>query len=781
MSPQSHGSAFNSLINVTSSLIISDLTKRFHVAPSPLERLSEHQSKVLRYVAISSSVVSIAAGLVGFYMLGAIDARRRVFRHHLIFFLIGYDFLKAVTLLFYPARVALVNHAYYNGNFCDIVGFFTAMAIEGADIAILSFAIHTALLIFCPNRKYKNGDKVEGGLFPYRYYVWVFSFVVPIIFASLAFIRNVGYQPLVSWCYLPERPKWYRLVLSWIPRYVIVITILCVYVGIYVHVIRQFNRILVIHEEINNKESHRLKLDKNFFKNFKYVITEYFKDHRFTMENHPRMNLKKRKSSKSNSQQDDADNSLEFDSMTDVDDNFGEKRKDDTVTSESGNDPTKLSNSLHQATMNSFEQRRIQIEKQMKSIFVYPISYILLWLAPFALQCIQYDYEIRHGPVYWLTAISAFMQPFNCTVDTIVFLYREQPWEYTVYNVSKKIKMKNGHLYANDHFNQYYGTHETWRKYFSWLPLYFVPDENYDFEADEPVVTNDGEDDEAMASKIINNQTHDFSNILGSNLNEDEFRAAPSSKAEVSANIGQYEDGCIAFKDTHGLSRNHPNDFAINPLSDHPNSPNQNQQQMRSDTLISTSDFYNMPHRMSSIRSSLPFFQYRKDSDHQGKEVGISLDIVESTNELQANYDKKKGFWSRITGGAAHAKETSTTVNTFVDMNDHDLDHEPSKNIFGDYKLEDISNSDQSNKDRHDNILKSPTNGHHLPSIAPHSRSNTLNRAFRRKSSSRKTPSLTSPISTTSPIINNGGETMVDDTDDSSLDFLDFLNRGPPA
>lgn len=104
------------------------------------------------------------------------------------------------------------------------------------DFAVLQIALHTALYIFKPN--VVGG---EGGLYPYRklaYFGWV---VFPSLMASLAFINNDGgYTSVVTYCYLPVRPFWYRLALSWIPRYVIFIIILFVYASIYYYVRYKF-------------------------------------------------------------------------------------------------------------------------------------------------------------------------------------------------------------------------------------------------------------------------------------------------------------------------------------------------------------------------------------------------------------------------------------------------------------------------------------------------------------------------------------------------------------
>lgn len=97
-------------------------------------------------------------------------------------------------------------------------------------------AVHTALYIFNP-----KSSAGEGGLYPYRklaYAIWI-SF--PILTASLAFVNdNEAYVAQRTFCYLPVRPFWYRLALSWIPRYVIFLTIVIVYVSIYFYVRLKF-------------------------------------------------------------------------------------------------------------------------------------------------------------------------------------------------------------------------------------------------------------------------------------------------------------------------------------------------------------------------------------------------------------------------------------------------------------------------------------------------------------------------------------------------------------
>jgi G protein-coupled receptor GPR1 len=97
-------------------------------------------------------------------------------------------------------------------------------------------AIHSALYIFKP-----NSSSGEGGLYPYRRLAYALWAVLPILLAGLAFINNDTYVSEGTYCYLPVRPFWYRLALTWIPRYLIFIIILGIYASIYYYVRYKFH------------------------------------------------------------------------------------------------------------------------------------------------------------------------------------------------------------------------------------------------------------------------------------------------------------------------------------------------------------------------------------------------------------------------------------------------------------------------------------------------------------------------------------------------------------
>ncbi|CDO96471.1 unnamed protein product [Kluyveromyces dobzhanskii CBS 2104] len=85
-----------------------------------------------------------------------------------------------------------------------------------------------------------------------------------------------------------------------------------------------------------------------------------------------------------------------------------------------------------------FKIKRDQIRRQLKSIFIYPLAYLILWVFPFVVDCSQYSHEVYHGPIVWLAYIATFMQPLNGVVDVAVFMFREQPWRYSWASIHSK-------------------------------------------------------------------------------------------------------------------------------------------------------------------------------------------------------------------------------------------------------------------------------------------------------------------------------------------------------
>ncbi|CAI6426626.1 BBF_HP2_G0008490.mRNA.1.CDS.1 [Saccharomyces cerevisiae] len=494
----------------------------------------------LRIIAITASAVSLIAGCLGMFFLSKMDKRRKVFRHDLIAFLIICDFLKAFILMIYPMIILIDNSVYATPAFFNTLGWFTAFAIEGADMAIMIFAIHFAILIFKPNWKWRNkrSGNMEGGLYKKRSYIWPITALVPAILASLAFInynklnddsdttiildnnnynfpdspRQGGYKPWSAWCYLPPKPYWYKIVLSWGPRYFIIIFIFAVYLSIYIFITSESKRIKaqigdfnhnVLEEEKEKKKLfglghwgkakwyfrsyfklpllHLLRNLKNFFTisfidlneetddsgssngtfNFgessNEIPTLFRKTNTGSDENVSAsggVRLLDYNSAKpldmskyAMSEQPDLERNNPFDCENDITLNPSElvsKQKEHKVTFSVENEGldtrknrcenssfTNVQQHFQAQTYKQMKKRRAQIQKNLRAIFIYPLSYIGIWLFPIIADALQYNHEIKHGPTMWVTYIDTCVRPLSCLVDVIVYLFKEKPWNYS--------------------------------------------------------------------------------------------------------------------------------------------------------------------------------------------------------------------------------------------------------------------------------------------------------------------------------------------------------------
>ncbi|KAI9705468.1 MAG: hypothetical protein M1836_006223 [Candelina mexicana] len=149
------------------------------------------------------------------------------------------DLIKAICYVVFPIVQFTTGIVPASSAFCQATGFFIALGLEGTDFAVLVIAIHTALCVF----KLRRSSK-ESGLYQYRYVIYTLWIVIPVMLASLAFTnRGNAYMPQGTSCYLPVRPLWFRLALSWIPRYLTFFTIFVIYTTIFLWVKYQFNRL----------------------------------------------------------------------------------------------------------------------------------------------------------------------------------------------------------------------------------------------------------------------------------------------------------------------------------------------------------------------------------------------------------------------------------------------------------------------------------------------------------------------------------------------------------
>ncbi len=600
-------------------------------AANQATKFTYRQQFVQRVLSIALSTTSIVFCLAALYLFLAIDPRRLVFRHHLILFLICYDLLKAIILLIYPSRVLTDDTSYYSNKFCQVMGFFTATAIEGADFAILAFAVHTFMLIFKTQFTVRlDGHRVEGGLYLYRYYVYVLLVLIPLVLASLAYVKGVGYASFVCWCLLPLTPLWYRLVLLWLPRYLIVITIFTVYCMIYFHVIREFKTLggvfKTMHTNTLPRERLRRLLDRpTFFSALRYAWRSLLDNFmpKFVLPGQDDLEMLKPENSerwlrKVGSISSDIDPAEEkrpqgAAAATGASGTWprwrarsppGEGsaaggRANNLGEGNSSEDFNMMNPNLYGENLENFRKRQKIIQKQMKSIFIYPVAYIFLWLFPFVLYVTQIRYEQHNPPIYWLNCMGAFMQPLNGFVDSLVFFYREVPWEYTIFqNFKKEHSDRIGGLLisaASNVVGHDVGSIATsakmtkqsismsmainlselprWRRWMHHMrmPFFALPSEDNvsrfqtqyvnDQIGHSLAATGGGSHDSKDAPTTLNN-AHDFSNILSSDANDRDFRSALE---QFSMNFSQKRTSMAESKRASQHSKRHDGELSADP------------------------------------------------------------------------------------------------------------------------------------------------------------------------------------------------------------------------
>ncbi|KAJ0114718.1 hypothetical protein J7T55_004962 [Diaporthe amygdali] len=206
-------------------------------------------TRELKMMSLGLSSISLLAGLLSIYWLVRM---RRSFRHD--------DFTKSLCFVTYSSitfnRLMPLDSS---STFCQVSGFFFSMGVEASDAAVFLIALHWTVYIFRSNRA---GD----GIYPYRYSAFAFYILFPTLMASLAFCKGFpAYVDTGQYCYLPATPWWYRLSLSWIPRYVNVALIIIIRISFRIPMggnLYESYSVSQADESIGFRESLRLRLDR---------------------------------------------------------------------------------------------------------------------------------------------------------------------------------------------------------------------------------------------------------------------------------------------------------------------------------------------------------------------------------------------------------------------------------------------------------------------------------------------------------------------------------------
>lgn len=296
--------------------------------------------------------------------------------------------------------------------------------------------------------------------------------------ASLAFSRpEIAYQPQGPFCTLPIRPIWYRLVLAWIPRYLIMIIIITLAVAIYVHVGVQFKNYARRQRESEAELSATLDkipassaatrpggearqdcvalqvptdlgATRSFERGTRTSLNVTFSEDPLNADSSD-PNRSRRPSIACRS----ADN---IDPLSQAPEcpvpqrprristfrfgAFGRTSYRSSVDSDvSGSGPVSSARSSSWGLRSSgkipltvLEKRRQGIHRQLRLLFVYPSIYIAMWVIPSVLVFMQYNDRFAQRPPFALSLLNFVSLSAMGFVDSVVFSFREKPWRRIV-------------------------------------------------------------------------------------------------------------------------------------------------------------------------------------------------------------------------------------------------------------------------------------------------------------------------------------------------------------
>lgn len=389
------------------------------------------------------------------------------------------DLFKAIWYFISSALALKLNPDRFGHDFCQVSGFFLAFGVEASDYAILVIAVHSVLCIFRPRT-----NLGEAGLFGIRYSIYGLWIALPLLAAGLGLLHGGVYIDTGAFCWLPIRPFYYRLALSWIPRYIIFITILILYARIYWFVNSNFK---IFHSSTGDSYRKPSELAYGFNSRSRRASSQLVGPKSFSNDaanlredsDHAINELKD--VSTSCSRRDPANNdhtspnspsweNYTFGSTTiplpgpkldeitlapsqgDIEAlRKGSVCTQKTSTSDSPNE--EVSKSLAEflkepppegmiATSkldpmlvteevdNETRARRTAIKRQLRFMFVYPLFYLISWIPPLVQHFTLYDDDIASHPSFTLACVSTVFVALQCFMDSAIFCYRETPWRY---------------------------------------------------------------------------------------------------------------------------------------------------------------------------------------------------------------------------------------------------------------------------------------------------------------------------------------------------------------
>jgi G protein-coupled receptor GPR1 len=394
-----------------------------------------------------------------------------------------------------------------------------------------------------------NLAKHERGLSNFSHIVVFICFLFPTMVASIAFYIHEAYDGFTYYSFMRLwTGPWY---FTWTIRHIVAISIIVIYISIYVYIMMQFKKVsksfkskkkrqIPIHENDTDFDNDNdLDDDDDDDEDSQYendgMIRNTFGDtiwynifQFLSMLVFPDLRIASKLYGHSLTTEEDRTNieRLKHESSTQTESLFAtipglpatasasaSARGSMAMTASAAAPQTPVFTSKHvtkqiqlilqEEAKERFTARKNQILKQMQMIFIYPISFCLLWLFPFInhYQVIRVKHETM-----WSNLPAALSQSLTCFVDCMVFMIREKPWTLTeplepytdeYDEVDGQDQLGNQEYYHPTPYARY-----GWRYYISSLPGYGAyrpppasietPNSSFSFDEKYPTVVGAG-------------------------------------------------------------------------------------------------------------------------------------------------------------------------------------------------------------------------------------------------------------------------------------------------
>ncbi|KAJ4352628.1 G protein-coupled receptor gpr1 [Ascochyta clinopodiicola] len=301
--------------------------------------------------------------------------------------------------------------------------------------------------------------------------------------AGLAFVNpTYAYVSQGAFCTLPIRPFWYRLALTWIPRYIIILMIIGLAVAIYAHVGFEFRSYSNVDQSLmslktsddsttrQNDEQNDTKMEDI---TFELSIMQPLPEHRHSISEREIYNPQHQVSSAlvSNPCTTSGMRRVSFDnkkknatrSLPGSTLNLSHSRTDavrpaffaiashrsvtapispldrdsrstrrlnntDPIAPPLSSVTSTRSSSPSSPAQDRLAKQRQRIHRQLRLMFIYPIVYTLMWAIPFAMHCMNYWDKWAMDPVETLRVGGAICITLMGFADALIFSIREKPW-----------------------------------------------------------------------------------------------------------------------------------------------------------------------------------------------------------------------------------------------------------------------------------------------------------------------------------------------------------------